>query len=275
MTLPNDFIFTQNNLQDYEDCPRRFELRHLLHLAWPAPQTEPVLEHERHMLQGEHFHRLAQQHFLGLPAELLLSQAKDPELAAWWETFLGEPLVQNIPAQRWPEVTLSMPFASFRLLCKLDLLTRSDDGRFTILDWKTGPNRTPHNILAERWQTRLYPYILQKAASSLNGGQPLAAEQIEMIYWFAADSSHPQHFQISEQDLKETETLLHMRISQIMNTVPGRFFLTTDERRCSYCVYRSLCERGEPGSLADAQADFESPDTTAGLELDQIGEVSL
>ena len=275
MTLPSDFTFTQNSLQDFEDCPRRFELRHLLHLAWPAPQTEPVLEHERHMQQGEHFHRLAQQFFLGLPDELLLSQTKDPDLTTWWQTFLSDLLIQSLPNRRWPELTLSMPFAGFRLLCKLDLLAAGEDGRFTIYDWKTSPNRLSRQYQQARWQTRLYPYILLHAASHLNDNQPLTPDQIEMIYWFAEDPTRPQHFPFSGELSAEVEQLLIQRIAEINVTQPDRFFLTTDERRCAFCVYRSLCERGEPGSLADAEDDFEPPDTTTGLELDQIGEISL
>jgi hypothetical protein len=275
MTLPSDFIFTQNNLQDYEDCPRRFELRHLLHLAWPAPQTEPVLEHERHMQQGEHFHRLVQQYFLGMPVELLSEQARDPDLAAWWSTFLDNSLLHAMSKRRWPELTLSMPFAGYRLLCKLDLFVVGEDGRFTIFDWKTSPNRTSQANLQTRWQTRLYPFILQHAATSLNEGQPLAPEQIEMIYWYVEDPARPQRFPYTLELSSQVEQLLNLRIAEINDTQAGRFFLTTDERRCAFCVYRSLCERGEPGSLADADADFELPETTAGLEFDQIGEIAL
>ena len=61
MALPSDFQFSQNNLQDYIDCPRRFELRHLQRLQWPAPQTEPIIEQERHIQQQEELRRWRQQ----------------------------------------------------------------------------------------------------------------------------------------------------------------------------------------------------------------------
>ena len=72
MPLPGNFHFSQNNLQDFVDCARRFELRHLLKLAWPAPQTEPVLQAEQDMLLGNQFHHLIHQHQIGLAAETLL-----------------------------------------------------------------------------------------------------------------------------------------------------------------------------------------------------------
>jgi len=60
MTLPTHF--TQASLQDYADCPRRFQLRYVERVAWPALEADSALENERHMQQGIAFHRLAHQH---------------------------------------------------------------------------------------------------------------------------------------------------------------------------------------------------------------------
>ena len=38
--LPPDFHFSQRSLQDYVDCRRRFQLRYLQHLAWPAVEAK-------------------------------------------------------------------------------------------------------------------------------------------------------------------------------------------------------------------------------------------
>ena len=59
---------SQSSLQDYNDCPRRFELRYIQHLAYPAVESEPALENEKHQQEGEYFHRLVQQHMIGIPA---------------------------------------------------------------------------------------------------------------------------------------------------------------------------------------------------------------
>ena len=40
--LPDDFHFSQGSLQDYVDCQRRFQLRYLMKLAWPAVDAEPA-----------------------------------------------------------------------------------------------------------------------------------------------------------------------------------------------------------------------------------------
>ena len=43
--LPADFHFSQGSLQDYVDCPRRFQLRYMMKLAWPAVEAEPAVEY--------------------------------------------------------------------------------------------------------------------------------------------------------------------------------------------------------------------------------------
>ena len=60
--LPPNFQFSQGSLQDFVDCRRRFQLRYIQGVAWPALQTEPAMENERSMQQGARFHHLVHQH---------------------------------------------------------------------------------------------------------------------------------------------------------------------------------------------------------------------
>src|SRR5574341_339738 len=96
MPLPVPFTFSQSSLQDYADCPRRFQLRYIDQLAWPAVETEPVAENERRQQEGQLFHRLAQQHLLGLPAENLARLANTPNLERWWLAARVDGRVQDL-----------------------------------------------------------------------------------------------------------------------------------------------------------------------------------
>ena len=59
MHLNNDFVFSANNLQDYVDCPRRFELKYLLNQSWPAVVSHPVQKMEEKIEGlGEDFENL-------------------------------------------------------------------------------------------------------------------------------------------------------------------------------------------------------------------------
>src|SRR5512136_1199306 len=107
-SLPVPFTFSQSSLQDYFDCPRRFRLRYIDRLAWPAVESEPLLENEKRQQGGQLFHRLVQQHRIGLPAEKLAPLASTPDLHRWWENYLGADLEINGYAQ-YPELSLSVP----------------------------------------------------------------------------------------------------------------------------------------------------------------------
>ena len=87
--LSPSFTFSQSSIQDYFDCPRRFQLRYIEHLAWPAVETEPVLENERRQQEGQLFHRMVQQHLVGLPVEKLTRLANSPDISRWWENYLN------------------------------------------------------------------------------------------------------------------------------------------------------------------------------------------
>ncbi|HZW04842.1 MAG TPA: PD-(D/E)XK nuclease family protein, partial [Anaerolineaceae bacterium] len=121
MTLPSDFVFSQQKLQDYLDCPHRFELRYLEQVAWPAPLTEPVQELERHLLLGSRFHQMVHRHRIGIPVETIERGIDDPLLADWWRSYRsGEPA--GLPRLQFPEFTLTATLGGFRFVAKIDLL---------------------------------------------------------------------------------------------------------------------------------------------------------
>lgn len=281
MPLPKNFQFSQGSLQDYADCPRRFQLKYIEEIAWPAVRAEPALENERHLQLGAAFHRMAQQYLLGIPAEKLTPLAqRDPALARWWENFLT-----HVPdligpaaapdAYRAPEFTLSAPLGDHRLTGKFDLLTRHD-GHFTIYDWKTARKKPQRRWIAEALQTRVYPYLLVQAGERLNGGQPVAPEQVEMVYWFAEFPAAPLRFPYSRMQFAEDEALIHALIAEIEALDDSPAPLTENEKRCRFCVYRSLCDRGVTAGPLD-EMDAAEPAETFDFDLDfeQIAEIEF
>jgi len=277
MSLNPDFHFSQNSLQDYVDCPRRFELRHIQHLEWPALQSEPVLIQEQLMAQGRQFHKIIQQLLVGLPAEALTENADSANLAQWWDNFIHSNPLIGLPEKRYAEHYLSCPLAGYRLTAQYDLLAVEPGKRTVILDWKTSSRKPRREFLKNRLQTRAYRYLLVEAGTQLNNNQPLLPEQVEMIYWFAEFPGEPEHFLYDQKQYNEDRKFLTDLIVEIAHHKPGQFILTSDEKKCLYCSYRSLCNRGEKaGSWADQE---EEPETTSvqtvDLNFEQIGEVEF
>jgi hypothetical protein len=275
MTLPPDFQFSQASLQDYVDCPRRFQLRYVLRVAWPALEAEPALENERHLRQGAAFHRLVHQHALGLPLERLSSTVIDEDLRRWWRNYLTG-LPADLPPSRHPEIVLSAPLGGQRLVAKLDLVAVDPGQRAVIVDWKTSRRRPPRRWLAERLQTKVYPYLLVRAGGHLNGGQPFEPGQVEMIYWFADFPADPARFAYDAVQYETDGTYLASLIEEIAGQADDSSYpLTTQDRRCRYCPYRSLCQRGvRAGAFERAEREGElEEDFGFSLDFEQIAEI--
>lgn len=268
---------SQSSLQDYQDCPRRFELRYLQRLAYPAIETEPALENEKHQREGDYFHRLAQQHLVGIPAEQVGRLANTENLQRWWGNFQDFKSLRDF-GSLYPEITLSAPLGKFRLVAKYDLIAIEKD-RAVIFDWKTYRKRPKNEWLHVRWQTRVYRALLAQAGAHLNGGNPFAPEQIEMVYWFADFPAEPAKFPYkADQFKRDWDALIKIaeEISHASTSSATSGFPKTDEvSKCSYCPYRSYCNRGiHAGDAADAELETEAEELFD-VNFEQIGEIAF
>ena len=265
---------SQSSLQDYNDCPRRFELRYLQHLAYPAIETEPALENEKHQREGEYFHRLVQQYFIGLPEEQIAKLANTENLKRWWDHFInnkGLTELKKLPTLR-TEITLSEPLGPFRLVAKYDLIA-SDGGKFHIYDWKTYRKRPKSEFLAARWQTRVYRALLVQAGAFLNNGKPIQPEQVEMTYWFSDFPNDPAKFPYQADQFKRDWDAL-LRIADEIQSASD-YPKTEDTNRCLYCPYRSYCNRGvRAGDALDAELETEAEEMF-NINFEQIGEIEF
>jgi RecB family exonuclease len=267
------FTFSQTSLQDYFDCPRRFQLRYIEQLVWPAIETEPMLENERRQQEGQLFHRMIQQHLAGLPGEKLSRLASTPNLQRWWEKYLKHDFKISDYA-KYAELTIGAPVGAQRLLAKYDLLAILPGQKALIFDWKTTRKRPRNEWMAVRMQTRVYRALMVQAGPYLNGGAPIGPEQVEMIYWYADFPSEPAHFPYNTAQYQRDWDALTSMIKEIGH---HRYFPLTDElKRCNYCPFRSYCDRGEKaGTMIEAEEETESTSNEFKLNFEQIAEIEF
>lgn len=271
--LPDDFMFSQSSLQDFVDCPRRFELKYLLKQRYPAQEVDDMLEFEARMAQGQAFHQLVHQHQIGIPADVLQTRIQDNEVGKWFQTYLKNGL-DGIPEKRYPEKTLTIPIGDYGLLAKIDLLTVGDT--IKIIDWKTSKFIPKLETLTRRLQTRVYLYVVAKGVAYLTKGKSVNPEQIEMIYWYAKHDGETRKIAYSQEQFEADEAYLLQLINDIDNTLD--FPLTDDVTRCKFCTYRSLCDRGrEAGALSDYESvDYDENDLEDfEIDFDQIAEIEF
>ena len=279
MSLPETFDFTQSNLQDYIDCPYRFNLRYVRRAKWPALVVDDALEFEQRGQTGGRFHRLIQQYLLGIPEESLTDQAAadpSPEMMAWWEDFLQyvPPLLEG---SRFAETILSTGLTGHRLVAKYDLVLVQPSGKLVIFDWKTSRRRPKEQWLEERIQTRLYRFLLAQSGSVLNGTAETLPEQIEMNYWFTSQPELPVSLPYTGDQYQQDLTFFTDLIEEIAELPEEAFPRTADLTKCRYCVYRSHCDRGTVAGNLDEFEDFEptTPEEDDDLDFDQIEEIAF
>jgi hypothetical protein len=278
--LPIGFQFSQSNLQDYVDCPRRFQLRYVQAQAWPAVQVEPVLEHEAHLERGARFHRLVERHQLGMDPAVLAARISDPDLRVWWEAYLGFSFLHDLEGWRYPEFTLSTEVVGERLAATVDLLVVVPGERVLIFDWKTYRRKPSRRWLAERLQTRVYSYVVARVGSRFFGSD-LLPDQVLMVYWVACASAESVVFEYSTGQFIADAAYLVGLVQEVGGRADsGAWPLVDGDTRCRFCEYRSLCGRGiEAGKESEFEElcyeDAKSMGSEVVLGLGDVGEVGF
>jgi len=279
--LPENFLFSQTSLQNWLTCQRRFELLYLRRLAYPAPETSDQLAYEVQMERGEAFHHLAHQDLVGIEREVLARRIDDEVIAGWWARYAASGL-DELPERRYAEIELTAPLGGHRLVGKYDLLAVEAGEKMVIVDWKTSQKRPNRATLEARMQTLLYPYLLVEGGAYYNGGEPIAPEQVEMVYWFTNYPAQPERFGYDAAQHERT----HERLVEIVGAIAAeRAFPkvpeTEKENICRFCNYRSLCwENVAAGALVEMFAGAAEDDNEADLfdfeiDLDQIAEIEF
>ena len=210
---------------------------------------------------------MIQQHIEGLPVAALTQSMSEPDLARWWQSYLDsyDSTLGDLPADRRAEVAMAIPIKNYRLTAHFDLIaTESDNERAVIVDWKTEQRLPSREQLLNRMQTRVYRYVLTTAQQRLPG-------TVAMIYWFAQHPAQPVTLPYNAVQFAGDHTFLTQLIEEIEQRAAddGEWDKTPDERKCAYCVYRSLCQRGVKAGVVDPDEE----DLEIEINLEEIDEI--
>lgn len=252
---------SQHSLTDFVECPRRYYLRYVAHQPAAALETSDAeaLRYRSYLRQGVHLHTLIERYWLDIECNPRLDAERDDEVATWWSRFIGTDFGE-LPPQRTPELALSASIGEHQLYARFDLLCTGDQ-HAVIIDWKTlrGKRAPSLATFAQRIQTRVYLYVLASAGAPFNGGAALAPEQCEMHYWFA---NFPQQSWLRVRYSRDEFESDAARFTRLISDIEARtaqgedaFAKTDDERQCTYCPFRAVCQRR-------VVPDVEMPDET-------------
>lgn len=248
----SDWVLSQSAIDTFDRCARRYYLRYVRGLDWPAPLTSSELEFEQAMRRGEHFHLLIQQHALGMEVTPMVEASGDVVLSDWWESYLQQAL-SLMPAQpqaSYTEVELAVALEGVTLVAKFDRVVVEASGTMHIFDWKTGVPGSQER-LAQTWQSVVYQFAATERGAQLR--QPadevvMRPEEVHLIYWHAREPASPVRLPYdgaTHERGRQRLTAVVGEISALMAKAEENAFLRTpDEAECGHCPFRSYCERG-------------------------------
>jgi len=271
----NNFVFSSQNLQDFQDCERRFELKYLLKQEWPAPQSEPAFEVERRIRIGREFHFMIHQYLCGIPLDDLLRMDIEPEIHQWLKLF--KTFIENYSFVEYQsEFSIIMPFHNYFLTAVYDLIGLTDQSKLLIMDWKTSPHPPKKESFTRTVQNILYPFMAYENRRQIfKVTNDIGYGDMEMIYWNAI---HPQQvviFPYSAQQHKKNNEFLADLTETISQKSISSFSKTDDKNKCAYCQYRSLCQRGIQAGMVDQNQEnpFEIDEIVSEMRFDDSAEI--
>ena len=272
---------SQHSLSDFVDCPRRYYLQHATQQPWPLLETGPggidVLEYRGYLRRGVQLHRMIERSILGITNQA--AGTGIPELDEWFARFLTTDL-GSLPQQQLPELALVAPLGTAGLYVRYDVLAYDESRtggvaqarRFVIVDWKTirGEHPPKPSWFRNRIQTRAYLYALVAGGAPFNDGVPIEPAQCSMRYWLANFPTQPWvevPYTQAEFDADQRR-LLGLATDIAARAGKEDYPLTEDVRKCTYCNFRTLCNRTGAPEADDMLDDETSLDLSDSPELE-------
>ena len=249
----SNFVFSQSSLQTFAYCPRRFYLRYLRKLVWPA-QMVSEQNQSKDRDSGVRFHQLIHQYFLGFELETLRKIAdydSDSRMANWFENFLQSPFA-HLPGSLNPESSFKTEIAGYQLVAKVDLL-QIHENQIKIYDWKTSQKLPKASSLIKQAQSKVYPLVISRAIAP-------KSQNLSLIYWEANFPDQTIELDSNPSDWQKFENELSKQIDEIVSLKEEEFVMTDDLQKCGWCEYRSFCHRAVSAEQANESYDLESLD---------------
>jgi CRISPR/Cas system-associated exonuclease Cas4 (RecB family) len=259
----NDVRLSATSIRDYLDCPRRFQLRYILEQPWPAAENEPLLEYERSRERGIQFHQLLERYYLGVDARTLSDMIADPIVRGWWQIHQNQSPVDKAASKRiLPEKMFQARLDDHTLTAFLDLVVIGQDDSVTIIDWKTTQREPDPDEWSKSIQTLVYLYVVGEKIAALQG-HAIPLTQIKMLYWFVEYPDEPLWINYSDVQHEQAKNKLRDLLRSLRDET--EWPKTSDLKKCKFCVYRSLCDRG---IRAEITSDFDEPEIWTVLDAD-------
>ena len=196
----------------------------------------------------------------------------DEEMIDWLENFLSFYKSLEVKSS-FSEFPLTAMIEDRKFIAIYDVIYQTHNEEIGIIDWKTSKHIPKKKSLASKVQTILYPYILHEGSAEFLPGSNYPPESISMRYWFPTSPSEEIIFPYGQETHEINREFLESIICEIQEKKLGDFKLTKDEKKCGFCSYRSLCNRGVSASSIIESESFTYDDIDFPPDFNLIPEI--
>ncbi|MFI3209648.1 MAG: PD-(D/E)XK nuclease family protein [Peptostreptococcaceae bacterium] len=225
-----NFIYSQNSLNIYKSCPKKFKNKYVDNFSWKKEDKENYYDG---LIEGSEFHLICERYFLDVELGINIDYKFYEDIQNVINLNLKEDAEDILP-----EYELNYTINSKKISTKFDLLLVKNN-KFEIYDWKTqiieNKKISTKSSYEKRMQTAVYLLVAYEVLSKVFN-KDIKFENISMNY-FEVSKNNLVTINYSENMYFEHKKLIKRLISQIENDE----FNITNKKHCDYCEFDGIC----------------------------------
>lgn len=230
------FEFSQNALNTFKNCPKKFWYKYEKGLNWKREDDE---EYYSSLKYGREFHLMCERYFSGIPVGEFIGNKTYEKFDEWLEKVKKVvPIYEN--KEYFPEYGLSIKIDDEnRLTAKYDLAVIYKENEklyIDIWDWKTENRKLKYSDLENRMQSIVYMYIAYKAIPKLYEEEKV---EVNMYYYQPEYYLEPIKISYNEEKFKKDEE----KIKKLIKEIKESNFKEKNIKMCKYCEFNMLCNK--------------------------------
>lgn len=238
------FIYSQNSINTYKSCPRKFKYKYIDKINWKYDDIESR-EYYDSLKIGSEFHLLCERYFSNIP--LGINENTNSKFKAWIEKIKKLfPMNDEDSKIYLPEYEVRLNLDGDIITAKYDLIIIDKDN-IEIWDWKTENVKLEYKNVNNRIQTIIYMLLAKEVVCKIFNLN-IKHEDIKMKYYQPQFDDKPIEILYSEEKHKSNKVNISRYIDMIKNTNYKeddnyKYQLIKNDKHCKYCEFNKLCNK--------------------------------
>ena len=248
--------YSHSSLETFRKCPRQFKFRYIDSISREKKKNAPAimggivhrgleqlykLGADGIILPKEDLKKLYKDEWNKLPIESIIVESSqhtiddyirigEEILLKYYDKF--KPFNQTTLLGTELKISFTLPGTNFKFNCRIDRLSKRDDGTIEIYDYKTGQHLARVNDLSYQYQMGLYLLSVMENFPDF--------KNIELVL-YSLRHEEAVRCQMNEEMVDVLIEELKQDVVKILDAVKMNNFPVKESPLCNYCDYYEIC----------------------------------